>query len=748
MKTRPYWPLIIGGLTLLLHAGIALFFPLPGTFRKYPLAAEQILAGQLPTERLVDFSPLYLWLSVTAERLLPAPEATLLWLQIVLAAAATGLLFTLLARRVAAPLAAVAALALAFDRHLLVYERILEPEIVLLFCLLVFLLFLEREHARGALIAGVFAALCLATRPTFLPAFLLVPFYFRLRGDRGKEWLQRSAAFAAPVAVALLLLALRAASITGDSRTPTMNPGTVMFEGNNALSAGTSAMYPPVVLGLVRQGGATSPDPAHQYYRDVARAAAGRELTIREVNAYWSQRAVAFARAEPGRFARQLGTKLVRSFHAFRWHDVQLAWRYDELLFFVPGVPFALLAALALAGTLFEARRWRHSLLFYAVGLSQLAVMVVFYVSVRQRLMFFPALLYFAAVAIEQLARRRWRAWPFWAAIVMVGAVLSLPDDPVRDTAYRRSTSRHTEGMLSEIRELSRREPLALHAERAVEAVATAPWWLEWMRPAYFPREQGTLEERLVSTLAAQDRRGVSAAFDLASVTLAAGRPEEARRLLEPLAADGRTVYRGAQQASDPLFLLARIAAKEGDRDGAVAMLRRSLENRPGDPFVLAELMVLTGDPAYQEPLLAYWSELDAQYLVGLALLHHDRPRDAVGALGFVTRRLPDFRDARVHLAAAFGDSDQLDAGAREYLAATRTRLEPIVATPRITRLFRRWAAAHPDNPEVHLYAAQVLHQHGYFTEALSMLEAIEPPGRMLEAVEKEKGRLRRALGR
>ena len=73
-RNRSLWPLAIGLATFLLHALIAWRFPLPGIFRKYALAAEQLLAGELPQERLMDFSPLYFHLSLAAERLLPQPE--------------------------------------------------------------------------------------------------------------------------------------------------------------------------------------------------------------------------------------------------------------------------------------------------------------------------------------------------------------------------------------------------------------------------------------------------------------------------------------------------------------------------------------------------------------------------------------------------------------------------------------------------------------------------------------------------
>ncbi len=757
--SKRWWPLWIGLGTFALHGLVAWCYPLSGGFRKYSLAAEQYLAGELPVERLVDFSALYFHLSVVAERLLPWPETAVTWLQLVLAAASVGLVFSLFERRLGPAWAAAAALAMALDRHLLVYARILEPEVCLLFCLLASVWLLDRKTRLSPWLAGASAALCLAIRPTFLPAFLLVPFYYRLRGlsgplklRRGRPWLGRPFCFLAPVVAMLLLLALRTAEITGDPRTPMMNPGTVFFEGNNPLSQGTSAIYPPVVLAYVRHSG-EEPDPAHQHYRTVARAATSvrfamagsdRQLSIAEVNAYWSELALHFIKDHPGRWIRLLGVKLGRAFHGFRWHDVPTAWKLDQRLFFVPAVPFALLSALAFAGALFEVRRWRQSLLYFALAGIQLAVMLVFYVSARQRLVLLPALLYFAAIAGQRLVRER--AWPSLLLVALLALTFSLPDDAMGDESYRRRGWRETEARLEQVREQSRVQPLALHADLAVEAVASAPWWLDWLRPAYFPHEEGTLEERVAGLLASRPRTSPAADFDLAAVHLAAGQLDQARRLLEPLGEAGHSVYRGGRQPSQPLTLLARATALAGDRDGAVALLERALERAPADPFTLAELIAL-GEGTYMEPLLRAWGQIDAHYLLGRALLIHGRPREAANVLHLVVSRLPSFRDARVLFAAALGASDQIDRGARQYLEASRIRLEPILAGTEISELFRRWAAAHPESMQARLYAAQVLHRHGHFAEALAMLEALEPPAGLEEAVAQEKGKIRRALG-
>lgn len=742
------WPgpaapwLAAAALALAVHVLVAVAFDVPGAFDKYPRAAAHHLSGELPPERLLDLSPLYFELNVMAVRLAPArPELLVHGLQIFLVALAAGFLYQLLSRRHGRAVAGLGWLAFVLDRHVLVYERILEPEACLLFLVVGCLYLLDRGGP--PLAAGVFAAASLLVRPTFLPLFVLVPLYLKLNGG---NWLRKAGLFGAPIAAALLLLALRAAAVTGDPRTPVMNPGTVFYEGNNALSHGTSAVYPPVVRELIGPAD-ERPDVAHEHYRTVARAATGENLSMAGVNAYWSRLAIELIRSEPGRYLRLLREKLLHAFHGYRWHDVALAWRYDRALR-LPSVPFALLAALALLGLAFEAREWSSSMLFYALAALQLAVMLVFYVSARQRLVWLPALLFFAAAGLERTLGRGRRSIPLVVGVLLLAIVLSSPNDLMRDDRYVKAGSVEAQTRLQALREAAQQEPLAAHADLALDALRHAPW-VEWV-PAYFPQEERSLDERLADLLAA-DARGsgpvaVGADFDRAVVFLRAGRPDAAAAIFTRLAADDREVYRGAQQPSLPRFYLARMAALEGDGEQALRLLEETLARSPGNPFVLAELWALTGDPRYQDRLLRLQGAIDARYLVGRALLFHGRAPEAAAALAFVVERLPEFRTARLYLAAALGAAGRVDEGVAHYLEAGRRQPDPLLLSPWISELFQRWAELHPDMPQSRLLAAHVLHEHGRFRQALVLLEGIEARPDLRDAVEEEARRLRQAL--
>ena len=162
---RGSWPIWAGGAVFLLHLVLFLSIGMPGQFSKYLRAAELHGSGQLGTERLIDFSPLYFTASRWALRLFSDPGRTLQWLQIVLTACSAGLLVAVLRRRFSLALALLAAGIFAVDRRVLVYPLILEPEIFLLFFLLCSQFFLDLQGRLAALAAGCFAALSLATRP-------------------------------------------------------------------------------------------------------------------------------------------------------------------------------------------------------------------------------------------------------------------------------------------------------------------------------------------------------------------------------------------------------------------------------------------------------------------------------------------------------------------------------------------------------------------------------------------------------
>jgi tetratricopeptide (TPR) repeat protein len=173
----------------------------------------------------------------------------------------------------------------------------------------------------------------------------------------------------------------------------------------------------------------------------------------------------------------------------------------------------------------------------------------------------------------------------------------------------------------------------------------------------------------------------------------------------------------------------------------------------PGDPFVLAELLALTEERRYQELLHRYFSPLDAQFLLGRALLAHGEHQKAASCFFYVVPRLPELRSARVHLAAALAGTGRIESAAATYLEAMAMAPEPLLLDPDIPELMRRWASSPSASPLDRFHAAQVLHRYGYLSEGLQILAGLAVAGHAGEEtrpsaieVRAEEERIRRAL--
>ena len=716
--------------------GIEALVDFDGYFVKYNLAARQSLDGNLPVIRQIDLSPLYFRLCVLAERWFPGAVLALDavgWIQRIAVSASASFLYLILARRLSRAWALAAVVVFAFEPHVLVYERIYEPEVLLICFLLGCIAAADRRTLWSALVAGTFAASAIATRPTFLALFILLgPAFYGLCGYRSRGLVNRSVAFLLPVLLCGVLLAVRAERITGDWSSPVMNPGTVFFEGSHPLSRGSSAAYPPIVASMIESESAV-PDDAHVHYRDVATLELERNLSIGEANAFWAGKALSFIRAEPVHFLWGLVEKASRIFRDYRWHDIANAERYQSTLPNLDGF-FAALSSFALLGMVWELRRWREHFFFYAYTAAQVGVMLLFYVSARQQMVLVPPLIFFATAAARSLLQMRIKAIPWLVLLVPLFFVLLGSGDVVRDNLHVTAGNARAAEIAREIKELTSSTLLVSSPELIAELLAAESWLSREITPGNIDREGEGPELGAVRVLAKKDERDFFDEFDLATLEVEAGNLEDARLRFEVLAETGRRAYRGSWQASDPLFYLGRIAGLQGRTDAAIDLLYRALERTPGDPYVLAELTVLEGVPEHRELLERYYSVLDAQLLLGEAYLIHDRADPAITDLKELLRKLPRSHRAAVALAVAYGKAGRFEDGVRVYRKSLKVRSTPVIWSEGVSDLFRGWAASRPDDHGVQYEAAQMLYFHGRFREALALVLATgSQAGHMLD---------------
>jgi tetratricopeptide (TPR) repeat protein len=734
------WSLLAFLTTLLLHGWImARHVPAPN-FQKYPLAARQYNNRELAKERLADFSPLYLHLHAAAQKWLPRPERALLWLQVLLTALAAGLLLRLLWLYFPPFLALSGAVIFMFDRGIMIYEHSFEPEIPLLFFLLAFFYCCcGGSSASRHFFAGTFLALALLCRLNFLPLMILAPWHFRLQNKKGSDWLKASALFLLPVFLALGGLSLRNRSVQGSFSPLAMNPGTVFYEGNNPNSLGQSSIYPPLVYDLGDEFSG-QPDCQHLVYRLVARADSGKNLSISAVNRFWSGKAANFMRDHPINFLRLLGVKTNFFFHNFRRHDLASAFWDDQKLrqAKIPTMPFALVSALAILGLFLARADWRRFLLFYGLFFFQMAVLLLTYVSARQRVAVTPVFIFFACAAAQKIWDWKIRSRRILAAAAVMGLalLLTVENDAMKEESHQWRNFRLSQDLYRQAREQRQNGLWAEAGISSLRAMAAAPWLGDSLRPAnlsFAPR--GYFREALAihETLADPD---FSHLFDRGVLSLAAGELDKARSIFIWLGEQGYEFKRDYDQSSQPKFYLARIALGKNDRASALALLAAAGREAPGDPEILAFSFVLTGREEFKNRIDRYFDRLDRDFFIGKAFLEMGEPGRAVPYFTRLGRLLPFYRRGQIYLAAALAGSGQTEKGAEIYFAALAKRQDPVFLEKEVLSALRHWAETPPAKARSHFFYGLALRQFGHFRSALAEQQkalALAPDHQMIK---------------
>jgi len=718
-------PLPAATLPALIALAAALFltlvnfaFPPDGPLLKYPMAAAQYLRGELPSERIADFSPLYLALHVAVQKVGADPLVIFTVLQIAVAAAAALLLFLAVRDCTSTALALAGTAAFLLNPSVIVYTRMLEPEILLLFFLLGFAGSAVRDGARSCLTAGVFFALCLFTRPTFFPLALLLPIWFRIRAGSGNRWRAQAALFLLPLAIPAAFIVARGLWAPGKTPLLVMNPGDVFFEGNNPLANGLGLAYPPLVDDIARDVPGQS-DYQHAVYRLIARSVAGHDLTVGEVNRSWSGKALAFMRDEPGLVIQRLAAKTRFFLHEYRRHDVMPAYLFDRRLreSLLPYVPFAIVSALALAGLAVLASSWKKYLPYYLVWATQLGISALVYVTDRQRVAVVPFFIFFAAAAAAWALRSRRNLVLLLAAVAPMTMALWMRNDVMTEDEHLWTVYAASARLQGEASRLKEQGDTAGAAHAAAEALAYTPWMSDWIRPSGLNFGRDGFAASALALAAALPAADFSSRLDRAILFIEAGKLDEAEPLLRRLVVEGHRFARVFDGSSRPEFYLAVIAASRGDRPGAVKRLEQALEKSPGDPFALSWLTALTGSQEHRRLLYRYFDDLDAAFLLGQASLKLGDAEAAVKAFSAVARLVPEYRRGRIYLAAALGAGGHFEQAAEMYLDAVRDRPEPALLEPEVLAIFAGLTAKHPDSTDALSWQKFVLCQYQTCTQ-------------------------------
>lgn len=202
-------------------------------------------------------------------------------------------------------------------------------------------------------------------------------------------------AFLFGVTIVLLPVVVRNHFVGGGFYLTTSQFGPNFYIGNNPRSDGT---YMPLRFGR------GAPEYERQDATELAEQALGRHLDAAEVSAYWTDRALNFIRSQPFAWLRLTARKVVLLANATEVLDTESQYSYGEwsapIRFGEKVGHLGLLVPLALFGVWATRQGANRLRVFFALGLTYAASVVVFYVFARYRFPMVPFLVLFAAVGL------------------------------------------------------------------------------------------------------------------------------------------------------------------------------------------------------------------------------------------------------------------------------------------------------------------------------------------------------------
>ncbi len=217
--------------------------------------------------------------------------------------------------------------------------------------------------------------------------------------------------------------------------------GANFYVGNNETADG---LYAPLVWGH------DSYPEEHRDAIELAEQAAGRELSPREVSAYWAGLAWQWIHAHPLDWLRLMAKKWVLVWNAREIADSDEPLVYRDASCVMKGLGslfvFGVVCPLAAAGAVSQRRHWRRLLIPYLIVAGIACSTSLFFVFARYRFPMVPVLLLLAGAALDDLTQRlrnkERRALAVDSIVVLAtSALVWLPlpagtDESPRATAY------------------------------------------------------------------------------------------------------------------------------------------------------------------------------------------------------------------------------------------------------------------------------------------------------------------------
>jgi 4-amino-4-deoxy-L-arabinose transferase-like glycosyltransferase len=379
--------------------------------RSYSAWADRIAAGDWIGDKVFYQAPLYPYFLAVLKLLVGDDLWRIRLVQIAIGSIACGILFLAGRAFFSRTTGVVAGLLLAIYPPAIFFDGLIQKANLGLLWTVLLLLALARARARPGwrtfALAGIPLGLLMLTREETI---LLVPVLgaWSVLATPGTSVARRARStlgFAAGLALVLLPVLVRNAAVGGEFALTTSQAGSNFYIGNNPSANGT---YVPLVPG--RQNTEFERKDAF----DLAERESGRKLSPGEVSRFWFAKSFAWIRANPGDWARLLGTKLALLVNGYEMPDYEDQYFYEESCRLLRALDafwnYGVLFPLAMVGLVLSFPRRREILVLHLVLATLAAGVVLFYVFARYRYPIVPVLVLFAAAALVRgtaLARGR-----------------------------------------------------------------------------------------------------------------------------------------------------------------------------------------------------------------------------------------------------------------------------------------------------------------------------------------------------
>jgi tetratricopeptide (TPR) repeat protein len=679
---------------------------LVGDGEQYDAWAQRIVAGDWWGSEVFYQTPLYPYFLAVVFKIAGYSLGAVRVIQAMFGAASCVLLATSGRQLFSARVGVIAGVLLAIYPEAIFFDGLIQKssvDLLLMTAVLAVISTFVRGRRPGylaltGLLLGAFA-LNRENALVLLPIVILwIVLHFRSEPVRRR--LGWAALVIAGMGAVLLPVALRNQSISGEFLISTSQFGPNFYIGNGRNATGR---YEPL---LPDRGNAKLERADAQR---LAEEASGRTLRPGEVSRYWLDRALAEIGDDPGRWLRLMGRKLLLVVNAGELVDSESMAEYATYSLVLRTFrwhSFGVLLCLAAAGAVLTRRRWRELGWVYAIVLSLLLSVVVFYVFSRYRFPVVPILALFAAAAVAELLRRPfdWRQWRLAAAaaaaVAIVAHVPLVP--PATETHF---------SMALQLSKLGRHAEAIAWLERGV-AIAPDDTELR-VRLALLRLETGDGARAIAElTTATQASPGMAQAHAALGVALErTGRSAEALRSLD-------TALRLEPRLASARINYGIALWKVGRRDEAVEQYRRAVDLDPQSPSAQSNLALALHQTGHT-------AEAIIRYEQALAL-KTDHP-SAHSNLGLLLADAGRLDEARTHLLAALESSPE-NSGIRANLGDVLLRMG---RTGEAIEQYRQALATAPDSVE---HVMMLLERLG---------EALIRTGRIDEA----KAMLRRGIG-